>query len=267
MGGLWRPGLGTVPAGSESSDRRIGDRRSGMGGSGIGDWGSEDRGSEDRGSGIGGSGIRLLVAAPVAAEQRARPLRRSGSHGVGWLTASAPPPDLRAGCVRPPSRGPRLRWSLGGRSRRGSAGRRSRAQPRRGAGMEHTMALLAVDRWRAPLLRAKYVVAAEHRWRALALRRHRCSRLPPSSPTKPSAPTSWRCRSAAGCQPASSRVGWRGSRTRRSGRRDQWRSTSQRAVGARGRPGGTTLRSLACGSGFRRIGLRPMVRDRLRQCQ
>jgi hypothetical protein len=30
--------------------------------------------------------------------------------------------------------GPRLRWSLGGRSRRGSAGRRSRAQPRTGPG-------------------------------------------------------------------------------------------------------------------------------------
>jgi hypothetical protein len=163
--------------------------------------------------------------------------------------------------------------------------------------MESTTVLVAMDRRRAPLLRAKYVVAAEHRWRALALRRHRCSRLP-TSPTKTFAPTSrrsrssahlrskdttnglarsrkrhHRCSAAANARPGSS-VGWPGSRIRHSVRQDQWSSTLPR-----GKPsGGGFAGEAACGSSGRRRRAEPRTRpdgpsaaqssrNRLRQCQ
>jgi hypothetical protein len=90
-----------------------------------------------------------------------------------------------------------------------------------------------MDRRPAPLLRAKYVVVAEYRWRALALLRHRCSRLP-SSPMRPFEPTNRRSRSVAGSRRCASPVGWPGPRIRRNVRLVRWRSTSPKGQGSGG---------------------------------
>jgi hypothetical protein len=241
-------------------DRRGGDRRGG------------DRRGGDRGA---GAGRRRLPGSVGATHQRFG----SRGGGVGPLHRR-PLQAFGLGGARPPAWGQQSSGLLAGGAGAGAPVGEAERSPGKG---------------RAPPNPA-------------ALRRHRCSRLPPSSPTTtrrvgakvaavggepygPSAPTSWRCRCRAGCRPASSRAGWRGTRsvspTRPSGQPGWWRSTSsahrgpsvattmigawsaasqsQSRQGRATRPGGTTLRSLACGPGFRRIGLRPMVRDRVRE--